>query len=232
MPPIGRITRSEVIQGMIDNTISRMHTSCPGTILTYDKTLQKATVQPILWFKKTNIEDEEIVAYKPCAISNVPVAFPQSTEFGLTFPLEVGDKVLLVFSERSLDEWLLQGKADTEVKSNRKFNLTDAIAIPGISPFSDPIFDLPSDKIYVGRLPRATKENRTRLTINTSNKIWLGDDNYNTLKILNSVIGYLKDAYVIDPQTSALLPLFTTGSNPMSTVMTALANQLATIMET
>jgi hypothetical protein len=49
-------------------------------------------------------------------------------------PLTRGDYVLLVFCERSIDAWLsIGGIVDPD--DYRKFDLSDAVAIPGLFPF-------------------------------------------------------------------------------------------------
>ena len=64
-------------------------------------------------------------------IYNVPVLFPRSRKAAVTFPLEKGDTVLLVFAERSLDEWIEKGGNKVSPEDPRRHDMSDAIAIPG-----------------------------------------------------------------------------------------------------
>lgn len=70
-------------------------------------------------------------------ISGVPVVMPrsQTTGFSLTIPLAVGDEVLLVVADRSIDNWQSTGRVSrpSEPVVSRSHDLTDAIAIVGIS---------------------------------------------------------------------------------------------------
>jgi hypothetical protein len=68
-------------------------------------------------------------------INNVPVIWPRTSLGSISFPLTHGDGVLLIFSERSLDEWLSNGGA-LAPNDPRQFDLSDAIAIPGLFSFA------------------------------------------------------------------------------------------------
>ena len=73
-------------------------------------------------------------------ITNVPLMFPSSSKAALTFPIDVGDTVLCVFSQRSLDQF--KASSDTETyapKDTRKFSIRDAIAIPGLFSFENAV---------------------------------------------------------------------------------------------
>jgi len=111
------------LQNMVQNEIANIHTSCPGTILSFDGRF--ATVKPFLQYKS---EDGRIVDYP--VISNVLVQFPASNggQCSVTFPIKSGDQVTLLFAERSLDDFLSGGVSE----DNRKYDLTDAVAIPGL----------------------------------------------------------------------------------------------------
>jgi hypothetical protein len=66
---------------------------------------------------------------------DVPVVWPRGGQAQLHLPLAQGDGVLLLFSERSLAGWLPSGGQVTP-DDERLLDLTDAIAVPGLNPFS------------------------------------------------------------------------------------------------
>lgn len=125
--------RSSTLADAIVNTfwslISSLHTCLPGRIEKYSREEQKANVKPLI--KKQYLDGS---AAELPVISNVPVVFPRTQRAGITFPLEQGDGVLLVFAERALDRWLSSG-VDSGPGDSRKFDLSDAIAIPGLFSF-------------------------------------------------------------------------------------------------
>jgi hypothetical protein len=114
----------------IDNNL---HTAIPAIVSTYDHT--GPTIEAQIAIKKL-FDDDDLLSYRP--IVEVPVVFPRTNRFRLTFPLEKGDTVLLLFSESALEKWLgLKGdaaKKEIDPGEVRKFDITDAIAIPGLFP--------------------------------------------------------------------------------------------------
>jgi len=62
---------------------------------------------------------------------NVPVQFPAGGGFTLTFPVDAGDECIVLFNDREIDNWLLNGDVQPAT-SSRTHDLSDAIAIVGI----------------------------------------------------------------------------------------------------
>lgn len=120
---------TDAIGQAIRSTLNNIHTALPAIITKYDPTGPKAEVKPQI---KKIYTDNTVIALP--AIVSVPVVFPRTSRFRLSFPLEEGDGVLLVFSERSLETWLARGE-DVAPQDVRKFDLSDAIAIPGLWAF-------------------------------------------------------------------------------------------------
>lgn len=69
-------------------------------------------------------------------ITNIPILYPQSGTFYLRFPLAIGDIVLLVFCDKSLDKWLGTGGI-VDPQDTRRHSLSDAFAVPGVFPHVD-----------------------------------------------------------------------------------------------
>jgi hypothetical protein len=102
----------------------------PGQIDSYDPSSGKATVQPLL---REKYADGDVV--EPPPIPNVPVVFPRTAAASITLPIARGDGVLLLFCQRSMDTWLSSGGV-ANPDDIRMHSLSDAIAIPGLVPFS------------------------------------------------------------------------------------------------
>jgi len=117
----------DVLWGELEN---KFHTCLPAIVNSYDPTGPKVEVQPLL--RKAYNNGKEI-SFKP--IIEVPVIFPRTKRCRFTFPLERGDTVLLLFSERSIETWLAGDGSEVTPLDGKKFSLTDAIAIPGLFAF-------------------------------------------------------------------------------------------------
>lgn len=125
-------TLARVIQSAIEARVCDLHVSMPGRVVSYEHATQKAIIQPEIKRLYRTGESIEIPVLR-----DVPVAWPRAKGAFLHFPLNAGDQVTLIFSERSLDEWKEKG-GSVSPKEKRKHAFSDAIAYPGGYPFSNP----------------------------------------------------------------------------------------------
>lgn len=119
----------EVVQE-VENTakqiMNEIHTAFPGTISSYSPGSNTATVKPSVSFTTPKGKSMNYPA-----ITNVPVVVPHSTGtgIGIAFPIKAGDSCLIVCAEQSLDSW----QSDKEDDTDMKFDISNAICIPGLS---------------------------------------------------------------------------------------------------
>lgn len=121
----------DAIFEMIIGEIAKVRTVTPGKVTSYDPATQRATVQPILRGRYVDEDSLEIVTTRPPLLSHVPVWWPGSNASTLYAPLEAGDDVMLIISDRALDEWKASDNSDLTPQDMRRFDLTDAVALPG-----------------------------------------------------------------------------------------------------
>lgn len=120
---------AQLLKAATTHATRGMHTCMPGRILSYDDGDQRAEVRPLLGRALNDGTQESLPV-----LNDVPVIFPRSGGAWMTFPVKAGDGCLLIFSERSLDEW--KGSSDEVFpEDNRAFDLSDAVAIMGLNPF-------------------------------------------------------------------------------------------------
>ncbi len=123
---------AQSIRFAIRQSLKDLYTCMPGIVESYDAETRRAVVKGtlrVVTTKKEEIERE--------AIHNVPVVFPSGGGFAMTFPLEQGDPVLLVYSQRGLTNW----KKSLDVATPDMFGFLsekDAIAIPGFVSHHEP----------------------------------------------------------------------------------------------
>src|SRR5277367_520337 len=97
-------TLNDAISLATNYALTGIHTALPASIISYDYTTQKATVQPLL----NKVFSNGTTMPMP-VLNNVPVIFPRAGGASLTFPVVEGDTCLLLFMERSIDLWLTIG---------------------------------------------------------------------------------------------------------------------------
>lgn len=120
---------TDLLNMAMRNRLAELQTATPAIVRSYDYKTQKASVQPAI---NRRYKDGQIAEFP--IIVNVPVIFPRSGGASLTFPVNVGDTVLLVFASRSIDDWAQRGGVVNQ-SDTRMHDLNDAIAIPGLIPF-------------------------------------------------------------------------------------------------
>ena len=98
-PDLAEVLRAAVFQGLADT-----HTAMPGRVEKYDSQRQKADVKPLLKRTVVNLDGTELSEELP-VIPDVPVVFPRAGGFFISLPIKKGDFVLLVFCERSIDNY-------------------------------------------------------------------------------------------------------------------------------
>jgi Phage protein Gp138 N-terminal domain len=125
------IQLSDAIKLQLNARLDHLHTAFPATIVSYDANTQKASVQPMIERLDSNGEST-----KPAVINGVPILFPSAGTGILSFPIKTGDHVLVVVSDRSLDNYMFSDGSITINPEDRKtHDISDAIAIPGLYPY-------------------------------------------------------------------------------------------------
>lgn len=127
------ISLTEVLGQAFEFHASSMYTAIPCVVIGVHSNLSsaKVDVQP-----SVNDLYADSVSVEHAPILSVPVIFPSSKTSALTFPVNVGDTVLCVFSQRGMDNFKLGDGSPTAPSDFRKFDKRDAVAIPGLFPFS------------------------------------------------------------------------------------------------
>jgi len=123
----------DIINEAITSVLDQIHTAVPGRIESYDATTKKVSVTPLI---RKWLADDTKMAFP--VIDSVPVVFPSSEDFILSYPLKQGDGCLILFSERSLEYWLSSSGEFVDPGDPRKFSISDAICIPGLFSFGKP----------------------------------------------------------------------------------------------
>lgn len=157
-------------QAQISSALMDVHTSMPAIIMSYDANTRTITAQPAI--QRVFTDGEGIsgpMNLPPCV--DVPVIFPGSGAYEITFPINEGDECLLLFSERCIDSWFVSGEPNVPA-DYRQHDLSDAIAIVGLK-----------------SLNKATPTDNAGMNIgNATNKIAITDDDISiTIKDSNHI---------------------------------------------
>ncbi len=154
---------AESVNSYIDANQSLVNTAMPGKILSYDAATQKAVIVPLI---QIQLKNGKCIDFAEFPLQDVPVIFSSTSSSAMTFPLKKDDTVLLIFNQRSIDNWLVSKGTDTVVPDDfRKHDLSDAVAIPGFFNFSRAVNN-PTNRT----LPHETDDLVIAHNINTPNE--------------------------------------------------------------
>ena len=123
----------ESIEKLIDARLGDVHTAVPAEIVEFNQDDSTVDVVP-----KAKVVLSSGTEYDYPRINRVPLLFPCGSmlDASIVFPVKKGDGCLLIFSEQSLEYWKGLGITSSEMK----FELSNAIAIPGL--FAKPSSDI------------------------------------------------------------------------------------------
>ena len=146
MAPIPTLT--QLLKQTIDNRLLDVHTALIAKVESYDAETQQVNVSPVLKRQVKTLEGAWVSEQLP-VLCNVPVLFPRAGGFFISFPIQPGDFVQLVFNEVSIDEWVTD-KASA-VSYDQRFTLQGAVAIPGIYAQSQALSDAHETNLVLGQ---------------------------------------------------------------------------------
>lgn len=144
----------------IDAFARRLPKAMPAKVTKYDASKQKVDCQVLVQRPYFDEEDRKQVESIP-VIPGVPVLFPGSGGFRLTFPISDGNLMiegstvpattgLLVFCDRSIDKWLTGDGKEVDPEIDHDNALADAVFVPGLNPFGAALSSAPTDHATLG----------------------------------------------------------------------------------
>lgn len=140
-------TFREFVEGKIDARLDGLRVALPARVTAYDAARQCVEAQPLV--HQGYVEEDGTRRAEPLPIvTEVPVVFPGSGPYRITFPIERGDTVLLVFASSAIARWKVTGR-EGDPGDDRRHRLTDAIAIPGLASLASQPTEAPTDALVV-----------------------------------------------------------------------------------
>jgi hypothetical protein len=122
----------ELIAAAIDSALKNVHVSMPGIVTKYSAASKTVDVQPACT-RPVEKEDGGVVYEKLPECRNVPIAYQGATQLSLTFPLAVGDSVMLVWQDYSFAGWRRRGKV-SDPQDTRHNGPGYPVAVPWYRP--------------------------------------------------------------------------------------------------
>jgi hypothetical protein len=174
-------TDVEIIRAAMERRVAEVHTAIPASVVKYDSNTNLAQIKPEI---KLYFVDEDEPRPIP-VISNVPVWMFRSASAHFRLPITTGDSGLLIFCERSIDRWMVEG-GDTDPRDFRKHHLSDAVFVPGLFPKSRRMNK-------AGNSTSAEIKNQSAyIELKSNSRVRIGNNSVELLGLLSSLIGTLE----------------------------------------
>uniref|UniRef100_A0AAU6VZD3 Baseplate protein n=2 Tax=unclassified bacterial viruses TaxID=12333 RepID=A0AAU6VZD3_9VIRU len=122
----------DIIRTQFQIDMSQIHTAIPCKVVNVYSNNQQQKVDVI---PSVNNLLKDGSGEEGMQILGVPVIFPGSSATLISFPINQGDTVWCMFSQRSMDNFKIGNGEPTTANDYRKFSDQDAVAIPGLFPF-------------------------------------------------------------------------------------------------
>ena len=152
----------EVLRKAVDLAVDDLFVALPGRVEKYSASKQSVDVKPLLKRAVVHEDGTESLDVIP-TLPDVPVVFPRAGGYFLSLPVEVGDNVLLIFMDRSIDSFMVSnGQTDLDPVDLRAHDVSDAVALVGFYPDTRLIRDA------IGRGAAFGKESGPQLRVNDS----------------------------------------------------------------
>ena len=128
---MSQIEPEEALDALAEQIMGRVNVALPAEVISYDATNNRCNVRPTVRANHIDEDTEERIAVRFPIVTRVPVALPRfGSYFEIQCPLQAGDHVLLLVCDRSIDEYVQTGQADNTPQDIRRFDFSDAVAMP------------------------------------------------------------------------------------------------------
>ena len=127
------------VKDEINNSLLSLNTMMPAVITAYSSSNNRANVKPAFKIRYSqrvpNDDGSSDFEREIPDLTNVPVVYLGGKKMEVSFDLSPGDRGILIFSQRSLEQWkqfLIQNIAPLQhsPKLLRKFSINDAVFLP------------------------------------------------------------------------------------------------------
>lgn len=153
----------------------RLNTCIPAIVDSFDATTQRVSAIPAIKAKYITPDLQvEYIDYPK--ITNIPLAITKTAGLKITVPVKKGDNCTLIFSQRSIDNFIMDGSKVAQpfegevpyTSSLRCMDLSDALCFPGIICDNETISNYSTNAIEIRSADGSTKvsvsENALNLT--------------------------------------------------------------------
>jgi len=140
---------ASLIKQAIDSRLIDLHTAMPAKVERYYADRQLVDVQPQIKRELVSENGARVGESLPL-ITDVPVLFPRAGGYFISFPIQKGDFVQLLFNEHSLSKWHHEGKEGASDEAEMH-GFQGAVAILGLYPNQHALKNISVKNLALGK---------------------------------------------------------------------------------
>lgn len=118
------------ILAALDGRQAIMWTALPATVISFNPEVRTVSAQVTVRCMATDRNGVQHWVMLP-PLLDCPVFFPGGRGLSLTFPLQAGDEVLIIFASRCIDNWFKRGGVQNQAEL-RMHDLSDGFCFPAL----------------------------------------------------------------------------------------------------
>ena len=221
----------DVIDGSIEDLLYSFNCHRVGVIESFNALEQTATIRMVDKGVLINANGETLIEYPP--LVDCPIFVNKGTNGGLTIPINNGDTCLILFNDRDLDNWLVDGLTQRP-NTLRAHTLSDAIAIVGIRNQINKIGDYNNEATELNYLSNKISLDTTKISLLNSSggsivlgdKLELKNTTENLKDLIDELITIVTNLKTVDP-ISGNLPI----DGATASALTVLSTRVGDLLE-
>jgi hypothetical protein len=160
----------EALDLVINDKMRDLHTSFPAQVLAYNATLGTLEVRPAL--KREAVDEDGGLVFETISdLYGIPIMWPRGGGYVMTFPIAVGDWVLIHCAEQSTLVWRRRGIAPSSPGFTDPHGLNGCVAVPGWYPDTKRTLTPSTTDLVIGSL-----DGSTTIKVKPGGTVTLGSD--------------------------------------------------------
>jgi hypothetical protein len=173
------------MQSYMDDLQSKVYTTLPAIITDTSEYESKniISVRPTI-----DLEHSDGQVSECPDIFNVTVVQPSGGGGLLSFPLQVGDNVLIEFSMRNIESWLESDGGSVTENTQRFHDMSDAVAIVGLHTKNNHLKPDPKDVVLKFKDNKVVLKDDGNVEIHSKAKVSITNGQEELIKLLSELI--------------------------------------------
>lgn len=205
-----------------------------ATVQSFDPT--KQTITATINYQKTIFQPNAQGAYVPVLINypllqDVPVIVMSGGGANLTFPIKQGDQCVILFNDRSIDNWFQSGQVGP-VSVSRFHSFADGLALVGLNSLNTLIQNYDPSRAVLRYGQTRVGVGTSLILLNNAANQSLGTILGNLLSALTNLKTALDTAFALPAiPASPLDPTWTASTASITTALNNVTSQLGALLE-